>query len=220
MVQLNNKGIALVTALMLTMITLVIILGVMTLISNNTKSSAANKAYRNVTEAAYGGADLLLQDVIPRLFTNMSSSATATAIGNGILANNMLTDYGSGKISMQFNRNACLQAKLTKIKGPAWAAACGVELPGDQMKSNSNPDMTFKLQGVNGQDFTVYSKIVDTMVGVPYPPNTNQLIGGGVAESSGGTTTNLSHYVYRVEISGERTVNPAEKSNLSILYEY
>jgi hypothetical protein len=145
----------------------------------------------------------------------MSSSATTTAIGNGILANSMLTDYGSGKISMQFASNTCLQAKLNNAVGAAWAVC-----PGDRINPKTNPDMTFQLAGTSGQGFTVYSKIIDTMVGVPYPPNTNQLIGGGVAESSGGTTTNLSHYVYRVEITGERTVNPAEKSNISILYEY
>src|SRR5450631_1317142 len=202
MEPLNNKGIALVTALMMTMITLVIILGVMTLISNNIKSSAATKSYRNVTEAAYGGADLLLQDVIPRLFNNMSSSVTATlpaaAVAAGVGINDIFTDYavGTNNISMQFARNACLQQKLNTSVVTGWPLC-----PGDRINPKTNPDVTFKLRGVSGQDFTVYSKIVDTMVGVPYPPNTNQLIGGGVAEGSGGTTTNLSHYVYRVEIS-------------------
>jgi hypothetical protein len=70
----------------------------------------------------------------------------------------------------------------------------------------------------------VYSKVTDTVEGVPYPPQPTggqgELFGGGVTESSGPTTTNLSHYVYRIEVSGERTANPTEKSNLSVLYEY
>jgi len=64
------------TALMLTLITLVIILGILTLITRNTTLSGARKTYRNVTEAAYGGADLVMQDIIPRAFTNFTNFST------------------------------------------------------------------------------------------------------------------------------------------------
>lgn len=212
----NNKGIALITALMLTLITLVIILGVMFQISNNIKSGGANKAYRNVTEAAYGGADLLLQDVIPRLFANRSSAATAAALAaSSGTADEMKTQYSS--IFLRFNSNACLQQKLTTSVLSGWPACNS-----DRINPKNNPDITFQLAGTSGQSYTVYSKIIDTIEGVPYPPTPagGGLIGGGVTESSGGTTANLSHYVYRVEVSGERTINPSEKSNVSILYEY
>lgn len=191
------------TALMLTLITLVIILGILTLITRNTTLSGARKTYRNVTEAAYGGADLVMQDIIPRAFTNFTNFSTV-----------IKSDYSM--INMQIGSSACLRQKLTNDAN-GWTACSG-------MNNNpmTQPDMKFKLAGVSGQSFTVYSKIIDTTPGVPYPsPSTGgQIISGGVAESSAGTTINLSHYVYRIEVVGEHTLNPAEKSNISVLYEY
>jgi len=200
---LNDKGIALITVLMLTLITLVIILGILTLITRNTKLSGARKIYRNVTEAAYGGADLVMQDIIPRAFTNFTNFSTV-----------IKSDYS--RIKMQLGSSACLRQKLNNDAN-GWAACSGVH-----NDPKTQPDMTFKLAGVSGQSFIVYSKIIDTIPGVPYPspPTGGQLIGGGVAESSAGTTINLSHYVYRIEVAGELTLNPAEKSNISVLYEY
>jgi hypothetical protein len=203
MKPLNNKGIALITVLMLTLITLVIILGILTLLTANTKAGGAWKTYRNTNEAAYGGADLIMQDLIPRAFTNFTNFSTV-----------IKSDYAM--IDMQTGSSACLRQKLHS-DATGWAAC-----PGVNNNPKSQPDMTFKLAGASGQSFSVYSKIIDTTPGVPYPspPTGGQLIGGGVAESSAGTTINLSHYVYRIEVAGEQTVNPAEKSIISVLYEY
>lgn len=216
---LNNKGIALVTSLMLTLITLVIIMGIMFLVTNNMKSSGANQAYRSATEAAFGGADLLVQDVIPRLFANASTGQTTLAQRTlGFPNSNLASDYfGGTKLNMAFNSNACIQQKLNSAVS-GWTACTG-----DRVNPKISPDVKFSLAGLTAaQGYTVYSKIIDTIPGVPYLPTPpgGGLIGGGVAESSGGTTTNLSHFIYRVEITGERTNNPSEKSNISVLYEY
>ena len=203
----NNKGIALITALMLTLITLVIILSVMFLITNNIKSSGANKAYRNVTEAAYGGADLVMQDIIPRLFQNISTNTLKTEFNASSLAN----------MNMVFGSSACLRTKLNNSVSSGWGACSSSIDPKVQ------PDMKFNLEGSSGQGYTVYTKIIDTIKGVQYPPplpGGQPLMGGGVTESSAPTTANLIHYVYRIEVVGERTINPTEKSNLSVLYEY
>jgi hypothetical protein len=207
MKTLNNKGIALITALMLTLITLVIISGVLFIVTNNTKSSGANKAYRNVTEAAYGGSDLIMQDIIPRLFQNVSTNTLRTEYNTSSLAN----------MNMLFNSSACLRTKLNNPVSSGWGSCSSTLDPKVQ------PDMKFNLAGSSGQGYTVYTKIVDTVKGVQYPPpppGGQPLMGGGVTESSAPTTTNLIHYVYRIEVEGERTVNPTEKSNLSVLYEY
>jgi hypothetical protein len=214
MKPINNKGIALITALMLTLITLVIILGVLFMISSNTKSSAATKTYRNVTEAAYGGADLLVQDIIPRLFTNQSTGRTSQAEINAGTPDNPGPREVFGP-TISFPSNACIKQKLNS----AWPwPACS----GDRINPKTNPDITFRLPGpvAGGPSFTVYSKIVDTNIGVPYPNSGSKLLGGGVTESSSGSSSNLNHYVYLLEIQGERTVNPSEKSRLSVLYEY
>jgi hypothetical protein len=195
---LNNKGIALVTALMFTLVTLVIILGIMYTITNNTKASAANKAYRNVTEATYGGVAITATDVIPRLFQNISTGT-------------LRSEYSS--MNMLFSTPGCLHTKLSSPVS-AWGTCSSTPNP------KTGYDIKFNLGGASNQTYTVYSKIIDTTPGVPYPPAGDQLLGGGVTESSSGTSANLDHYVYRIEVQGENTVNSAQKSNLSVLYEY
>lgn len=202
--SLNNKGMALITALMLTMITMVIIMGIMSMISANAKRSAAQKTYRNVVEASYGGADVVMQDLLPRLFSNISTSI-------------IRADYSS--LNMQLGSSACLRQKML-YSSAGWTACSAVNID-----PKSQPDMTFKLSGESGKSatsFTVNAKIVDTTPGVPFPPQPvgGQLLGGGVTDSSAGSTLSLQHYVYRIEVAGERTINPIEKSNLSVLYEY
>jgi hypothetical protein len=205
--RLNNKGIALITALMFTLITLAIVLGVFSLVSQGIKSSASSKTYKNVTEAAYGGANVTMFDILPTLFP----LAMGGTVPTGLFAN--LTN----SIGFAYNNPSCLTDKMTKSTA-AWASTCDAGL-----NPKANPDFTFKLGGVSNQSFKVYTKIVDTIPGVAYPTSTSgaTLLGGGVTESSAGTTTNLSHYVYRIEVAGERDVaNPSEKSKVSVLYEY
>jgi hypothetical protein len=208
----NEKGMALITALMMTMIILVIILGLWYVMEMSIKANAARTVYRNVTEAAYGGTDIIMQDVIPRLFQNVTTATIAS-------------DYSS--INMAFGSNACLKQKMT-LKPVNWTA-CSAGNKDANVKTL--PDMTFNLSGVAGANssipanrtFTVYSKIVDTIPGVQFTAGAaggNKLIGNSVAESSAGTTLNLQHYVYTIEVLGEKTGNPGVNSKLSVLYEY
>lgn len=203
MKQLNNRGVALLTALMMTVIMLSIILGVMYLIEQNIKGSAAHKTYRNVVEASYGGADLVAREIIPQLFNNVSTSILTGSLGSSAKA--------------QFASSACLHNKLENATAN-WAAS-GPEC-NSGINPRLNPDMSFVLSGVDGKGFIVNTKIIDTSPGVPYTTGDSQLVGGGVAESSAGSTLKLEHYVYRIEVSGESEVRPAEKSNISVLYEY
>jgi hypothetical protein len=205
MKPLNNKGIALVTALMMTLISLVIIMGLMTMITMNIKGNAAQKSYRNVTEASYGGSDIVMQTVIPQLYGNISTSTLATNFS---------------LLNMNFGSSACLKQKMS-MNPSKWTACAPVTLD-----ATKNPDVTFNLAGGPGQNFTVSSKIVDTTPGVPYPviPQSGgggKLLGDGTTEpGSSGIGANLPHTVYRIEVSGQRSTNPSERTNLSVLYEY
>lgn len=204
MKQLNNRGVALLTALMMTVIMLSIILGVMYLIDRTIKGSAAHKTYRNVVEASYGGTDLVAREIIPQLFGNVSTGKV------------MLTS-SLGSIQAQFASSDCLRNKLENT--PSNWGTSGVTC-NTAINPRVNTDASFVLFGGEGQAFKVYTKIIDTTPGVPYTAGGSQLVGGGVAESSSGSTLNLDHYVYRIEVSGERNDKPVEKSNISILYEY
>ena len=211
MKTMNEKGMALITALMMTMIILVIILGLWYVMEQSVKANAARTVYRNVTEATYGGSSIIMQDVIPRLFQNISTATIAS-------------DYGS--IGMVLGASNCLKQKMT-LKPGSWTQCTAQNKLADLTQS---PDVKFYLSGVSSNDttiksnqtYTVYSKIVDTVPGVQYTAGAtgNQLIGSAVAESSAGTTLTLDHFVYTIEVMGQKTGSPGINSKLSVLYEY
>ena len=73
----NQKGIALVTSLMLTLISLTLVMFLMYMITSSVKLSGANKRYKTALEASYGGVDIVANEVMPQLFSNMSSPTSA-----------------------------------------------------------------------------------------------------------------------------------------------
>jgi hypothetical protein len=86
---LNNKGIALITALMFTLIILALIIGTLSMVNMGSRAGGGLKVYKNTVEAAYGGADVVMNDVIPRLFQNYSTKVirddyNKTQQGNGV----------------------------------------------------------------------------------------------------------------------------------------
>jgi hypothetical protein len=202
----NERGIALITALLITMMAMAIIFGVLYAIMQSTKSQASQKTYRTAVEATYAGSEVMVNEILPRLF----SSETPAAIKSSL-----------SSIGLEYTSKAdgsCLQDKL--FKSPAsWTTNCS-SVTASNVNPRVAPDVKFELNGQGGSVFVVYSKIVDTIPGTPYLPAGPQLEGGGVAASGGTGTSSGQHYVYRMEIAGERKVNPAEKGEISVLYEY
>ena len=208
----NEDGIALVTSLMMTLLTLAIIMSVMYLITSSIQNTGANKRYKSAMEAAYGGTELVVKDLFPMIMHDIASATLGTDISNYSQDAGITVSIGTG-IAAQ----TCLTAKLTQPTAK-WPLYCT-----DPNATTINPtiatDITLTLPATNGTQFTVYSKIVDTVAG-----NTDtsglQLEGAGVAESSTIIVPQHFPYVYRVEVQGQRSVNPAEKSNISVLYAY
>ena len=207
----NEHGIALVTSLMLTLITLAIIMAVMYLISSSIQNTGANKRYKSAMEAAYGGTELVVKDLLPMIMRDFASANLGTDISN------YSQDAGLTVSANGYNNTSqsqqCLQDKLT-LPTSHWHTYCS-----NTLNPTTTPDITLTLPATNGTQFSVYSKIVDTV-----PGNTDssglQLEGAGVAESNTIIVPQHFPYVYRLEIQGQRTVNPAEKSNISVLYAY
>lgn len=210
----NENGIALVTALMFTLICLAMIMVLMYYVLQGTKISAAQKKYRSSLEASYGGTELVTKTIIPRLFSNYSV---------GKLSLN--ADFGSS-ISLQIagtgmSTDTILKAKLTKPTaewgGTALASRKSVD-------PKVMPDFIFTLKGANsGSDYKVYSKIVDTVPGVGLIDASGVDFldpGIGVAGTSTSTQTPRTPNIYSVEVQGEAAVNPKEKAGLSVLYAY
>lgn len=199
----SRNGIALVTSLMLTLISMTIVMALMYMITQGTQVSGQYKRYKTALDATYAGPEIYMKDVFPMILRNYSSATLVTDVTNAF----------SG-VSLQVNTTpSCLQSKLTKATAN-WPTGCD-----SSPFAAKNPDMNITLQASTGNPFTVYSKIIDTSVG-----NTDvsglQLEGAGVAEGSSVITPQHFPYIYRVEVQGQRQNNPTAQANIEVLYAY
>jgi hypothetical protein len=199
--HLNQKGIALVTALMLTLISLAIISALLIMILRGVQTSASEKKYRTALEATYGGTEITMKDVTPLVFQGYSGA--------------QLSAKFAGVDDMTFpSGTACFHQKLT-LPTSLWSSSCSQTL-----NPTSSPDVSFKLKGINNSNapYTVYAKYVDSTIG-----NTDisglQLEGSGVAEASAIITPKHFPNVYRLEVRAERSAT-TEQANISVLYAY
>lgn len=203
----KNNGIALVTSLMLTLISLVMIMMVMTLITNSISRSGSQKRYKSAVEAAYGGSDVVLNEMIPFLLSNKTETSLDTLLKD---------KYDSGWLAT--TSVLCLQDKLTKSTG-AWNSSCEQSLD-FKSPDTKKPDFVFDLKATNGSPYTVYARIVDSVIGNTRGAGELQLEGGGVTESGSVLAPMHIPSVFRIEIQGQRKTNATEQANLSVLYAY
>lgn len=202
----NQNGIALVTALLLTLITFAVVMAVFYLLNQQTKTSAAQKVYSSALQAAYGDSEFFIKDLIPKLFPaeeNISFWEDKFSV-----------------ISLDISpSDACIQDKLHNSTDK-WTKC----LPGSTApQPDFLPDATVILNG-DSQNYRVYSKIVDTSIG-----NTDgsglageRYTSGDGVTGKGGDSMPVKRipYLYTVEIQAEGAVNPKEKAQLEVLYAY
>jgi hypothetical protein len=215
----NEKGIALITALMFTLLALGIITALLYMVNRGTKISAANKSYKTSLEASYGAADLVTRDILPLIFKNYTSAASIGQVAASFPALNMTTP-----------NSGCFAQKTQKNTANWDAGLCSADTK--SILPNTLPDMTFTLKATNDEKgFKVYAKITDTRCGGDSAlgqkcTNSNDGgvegldTGGGVASVAMPITVERKPAYYRVEIQGERASNPREKTKLSVLYAY
>lgn len=199
----NNRGIALVTSLMLTLVSLMIVMAVLYVVTQSINQSGQLKKYRTSLDASYGGSEVFVKDILPVVLQNYSSPT---------LVNVVQTTFGVVGLQVLADQN-CLQSKLTRVTS-VWPANCS-----NTPEPKKSPDMTFTLQAASGNPFIVYSKIVSTVVGNSDTGGL-QLEGSGVAESSSLLTPQHFPYIYRMEVQGERQNNSTAKANIEVLYAY
>lgn len=205
----NEDGIALVTALMFTLICLGIVAALLQMLFLQTKVSSAQKNYKNSLQAAYGGTELITREFIPKLFGNYSSSIDAlkTAYGSG----------GGADIDLAVPQEAALKMKLERP-----TAEWGLTDAAKSTDASVLPDLTFTLRGVSASsNFKVYAKIVDTVQGNSDTTGVDYLdSGAGVAGTGAGIAPKHNPSLYSFEVRGEKAANPKEKALLSVLYAY
>jgi len=219
----NNDGIALITALMLTLVSLGIIMALMYILNQSMHISAATKRYRNVTEATYGGGELMAFDVIGNAWKNYSSS--------GGLSSGLVSTYGNVNLAVAAS-DACMKQKLSS---PAsnWSNCSTPQKSMDISTIKTSPDLTFLLKGtVSAQNYKVFAKIVDTTSGNTDNASSSMLnsldsegllSGAGSSYNktgAGGVPIQHIPYGYRIEVQGEKETNALEKSNVTVMYAY
>lgn len=216
----ENKGIALVTSLMLTLISMTIVMFLLYMVTSGIKTSGANKRYRSALDASYGATDVIINEVIPKIFSDTISlgrTDPSTAISN--------LSYSSS-FFLPPNTDTCLMDKLTKSTSQ-WGTGCTKSI--DPV---ANPDFTMRLNSTTSDTFTVYTQIVESVCSDKrsYPNGKctgsdlsgyEELDGGlGTIGNQGGVAVQPKPAIYRIEVVGEKTSNPKEKSRLSVLYAY
>ena len=221
----NENGIALITALMFTVLSLVICMSLLYMITSGTKASGAVKRYRTSVEAAYGGTDILTKDILISSFgfSDYSSTHPGTSFPD-YLKSTMGTLAGDATVSDCMRQRMSTPTRL-------WTGICAAP----NLNPKIGPDITFKLNATASSPFMVYSKIVDTMerkflvldggtqktVVIAGNSDTSSFVleGGGTTEQ-GAVTVPHYPYVYRLEVQGEREQNAQEKSVISVMYAY
>jgi len=217
----NNNGIALVTALLFTLISLGIVMALLSIVTRGTKVSSASKTYRTAIEAGYGGVDVVVRDILPAIMNGTFDDLYKPSLTNKQSLTNAL--------GMTFPDDTCFNKKVG-FSTADWGADCPVA-PTTQLPKES-PDLTFTLKSTaSDAGFNVFTKIVDTRCGGDTSagqPCTNSDssgvdyldAGGGVTASSGSVTPQHRPAIYRIEVQSERAVNPQEKTQMSVLYAY
>ena len=199
----NEKGIALVLVLIISLISLAIVSALLYMITQGTQISGYQKFYRTAEEASLGGVEISTSFIQAR---GVSVS--------GDLFHDLSANIGD---AVPGSSAGCTAQKLSSKKADWTSCINANDLTWDP---TSNPDMTFNLG-----NYSVFTKIVDTVVG---NSEVSALVTGGgqlggqgvVASNSAMISPPHVPYLYSMEVEARASANPREKSNASVLYAY
>jgi hypothetical protein len=212
-----DSGIALVMTLVLSAVVLVIIAGLIYMITSATQISGIQKRYRTALEAGIGGAEIAYQVIGLR-----GEADSLASLQKDLSALNLTVTTPASCATLMTNAFCASLGNFdglsTKSKLPTscWS---GCDYLGDIDPSNTDSyDISLELAGMSST-YTVYAKIVDTVLG-----NTGGDEGllkrGVVSVQSGEIPVKGIPYLYTIEVDAEDAKNPSERARLSILYQY
>jgi len=229
----NEKGLALVTVLILSLIALAIISTLIFMVTQGTKVSGFYKRYSTSLDAGYGGAEIVTSLVFNRGILAIPSNATYFPTGVNYPSQCVCADADlANEVYALPSPDSCLCRKLcfppyksdgTYNWGVAGTGVCPVD--GTSMNAVVSPDMQFNLSGT-GTDYQVSAKIVDTTLGVTDLSGERLSCGTGTGYPCEGFRGEPTPYLYRIEVdtrgnpANPNAANLKEKSRLSILYAF
>ena len=201
----GEGGAALVTALMLTALSLVIAMALLYTVTSGTRISASQKRYRSALAAAQGGVELVTGGIVPRLL--QPEPQTGSSLEQEFsLINLKLPDYD------------CLKQKLS-FPTAAWSACSARQGNSDP---SDTPDLSFVLGSGQAADpgYSVTMKIVDSVPGNT-DTSANELLeqGSSVAGSEQGIRPQHVPGMFSIAVQGVGD-RSRERARLSLLYAY
>lgn len=199
----DKRGIALVTSLMITLLSLVIVMSLLLMITQSIQTSGQFKKYKTALDASYGGTEIIVKDILPVVMQNYSDS---------LFISKIQANFNTISLEIKTTQD-CFKKKLVS-SSKDWPSDCS-----NTAEPRKTPDMIFKLAATSGSNFVVYSKIVETVQGNSDQSGL-QLEGSGVAETSSLLKPKHFPYIYRMEVQGERENNPTAQANIEVLYAY
>ncbi|MBJ6727445.1 pilus assembly PilX N-terminal domain-containing protein [Geomesophilobacter sediminis] len=206
----NQKGAALITALMLTTLALVISTALIYSVLMGTHVSATQKRYRSVLAATQGGVEALGQEILPQL---MLKTDAATLIATDLQSRFSNIGLQIGAVSVD-----CLTAKMNLPTGQWSSCSQANQTP----YAWDHPDLVFTLKGTDANSgFTISTKIVDTV-----PGNSDRYAidlldqGSSVAGNEEGVHPVHIPALFSISVFGQRQDQTREKARLSVLYSY
>lgn len=214
----NEKGIALVTVLVLSLIALAIISTLVYLVIQGTRFSGFFKRYETAREAAYGGGEIVAALIKNRgqlSITGLTLSSSSTGSGGFLSCN-----CGDPDVAGDNTPDTCLCRKLCDPTSDWVSAGCD-----NTFDPTNNPDIQFDLPAdplnpLSSPIYQVSAKIVDTTKG--YTDLSGEDLGGTCVACSDPTLKGPpAPYLYRIEINAQdQDPTKTERGRLSILYAY
>ena len=213
----NEKGIALVSVLILSLIALSIIATLVYLVIQGTRFSGFFKRYETAREAGTGGAEITVD-----LINNRGKLPAITGIlltsfpkecdcGDLFTSGDNMMKNDDGSLSTPSGSYICLCAKICDATAD-WPDTCD-----NSLDPNTSPDLALSLAGLAGDSYSVNAKIVNTIPGITDMSGEDLGSDPGVV-GPGGRGGLTQPFIYRIEVNSQSTAPQIERSRLSVLY--
>ena len=198
----NEKGIALVMVLILSVICLAITSALVYFVTMGTRISGIEKRYKTALEANIGGEELTYQ-----LIGSRGDTSSPLHPANLGLTNFFITS------------SACLTDKLKSATSPDNWANCSDYSRASSVTIDTADSLTYDMRLDLGTN-NVYAKIVDTVAG--NSAGDLGLAKRRVVNSRNRGEIQVPHipYLYTIEIQSQNTSNVDERAKNSVLYAY
>lgn len=198
----NQKGIALIVALILSLVSLVLIGMALYISTQGTKLSGRLKSYATALSAANGAYEITTT-ILPRIKDDQSFDL-------------------SNIDSLKSNKEKCLNIKLNNLTQD-WTSASGWSNNCYSLNNATSSNLDdirtyYDLQYKLG-DYDVYIKVTSSSLGNTQQPSKNNLnVGSVVSNGQSGKSPPTMPHLYRIEILSEK--NSSDEVHITALYAY